>query len=128
MALPPFDENTFKSVFLPMSEGNRFPPPTLNCLFPVITIKNIERSPGKWHIIVPLDAGEKRVPNNSRCLGKSQTIMKLSDTQLSSYISPKAVRLSFAGSRLSLTICVSLFSMGTVLLQGTVTRSWCITK
>lgn len=78
--------------------------------------------------MAPLGASRVQAPNPSRCHGKSQTIMKSSDAQLSAHIPAKAVCLSFAGSRLSLTVCASLFSMGTVLLQGTTPRSWCITK
>lgn len=82
-----------------MSEGNRLPPPKMNCLSP---IKDVEGSVGKQHAIVLMGASEKRVPNHLRCFRKSQTITKSNNTQLSSHIPAKAVRLSFAGSRLSL--------------------------
>lgn len=77
---------------------------------------------------LPLSASGVWVPNPSRCSGKSQTNMKSSGAQLSAHIPAKAVCLSFAGSRLSLTVCASLFSMRTVLLQGVTAHFWAIIK
>lgn len=77
---------------------------------------------------LPLSASGVWVPNPSRCSGKSQTNMKSSGARLSAHIPAKAVCLSFAGSRLSLTVCASLFSMRTVLLQGVTAHFWAIIK
>lgn len=82
----------------------------------------------KHGTIVPLGASGVWVPNPSTCSGKSQTIMKSSGAQLSAHIPAKTVCLSFAGSRLSLTIRASLFSTGTVLLQGIMAHFWAIIK
>lgn len=84
-----------------MPEANRLPP-KMNGLFPAVTVKDVVRNAGQPHAVVSMDASEKWVPKHPRCLGKSQTLMKPSNSQLSSHVPPKAVSLSFAGSRLSL--------------------------